>query len=124
MRVLLLMVQVVKDSIEPARDRPTKTALIVGAGQGIGLEFVRQLLQGNRVDRLYATYRNPQTDLLTIEDARLRCLPMDLTDEGQIAAVVNDMQTETATLHLVINCVGVLARRHYATRKEFAAAQY
>ena len=85
-----------------------QTALIVGAGQGIGLEFVRQLLQSNQVDRLYATYRKPQAALLAIDDPRLHCLSMDLTDEAQIAAVVKDIQIETAALHWVINCVGVL----------------
>jgi NAD(P)-dependent dehydrogenase (short-subunit alcohol dehydrogenase family) len=99
---------VVKDSIDSTRDRSPQTALIVGAGQGIGLAFVRQLLQSNQVDRLYATYRHPQSVLLAIDDPRLRCLSMDLTDEAQIAGVVKDIQAETAALHLVINCVGLL----------------
>jgi NAD(P)-dependent dehydrogenase (short-subunit alcohol dehydrogenase family) len=89
------------------RDRPIN-ALIVGAGQGIGLEFVRQWLQREGVDRLYATHCNPQTALLAIADTRLSCLPMDITDEAQIAAVVKTIQAETKTLHTVINCVGVL----------------
>ncbi len=96
------------DDADSLCDRTAKTALIVGAGQGIGLEFVRQLLQENRVDRVYATYRKPQSDLLAIVDPRLRCLPMDITEDAQIAAVIQDIQTETAVLHSVINCVGVL----------------
>jgi NAD(P)-dependent dehydrogenase (short-subunit alcohol dehydrogenase family) len=82
--------------------------LIVGAGQGIGLEFVRQLLQTDRVDRVYATYRNPKSDLVTIADSRLRCLPMDITEEAQIATTIAEIQAEVPALHLVINCVGVL----------------
>ena len=89
-------------------DRSPQVALIVGAGQGIGLEFVRQLLQHQPIDRLYATYRTPQSELLAIDDARLRCLPLDLTEEAQIAAVVAAIQAERTALHLVINCVGVL----------------
>ena len=84
------------------------TALIVGASQGIGLEFVRQFLESDRVDRVYATYRNPQSELLTISDSRLRCLPLDITEEAQIATIVKEIQTETAALDYVINCVGVL----------------
>ncbi len=99
---------VVNSSTDSVRDRPPMTALVVGAGQGIGLEFVRQLLQDQRIDRLYATYRRPPSDLLAIADPRLRCLPMDITNEGQIANVVRDIQTETTALHWVINCVGVL----------------
>jgi len=33
-------------------------ALIVGASQGIGLGFVRTLLQAGRTTKIYATYRN------------------------------------------------------------------
>ncbi|MBW4543461.1 MAG: SDR family NAD(P)-dependent oxidoreductase [Symplocastrum torsivum CPER-KK1] len=84
------------------------TALIVGASQGIGLEFVRQFLESDRVARVYATYRNPQSELLTIADSRLCCLPLDITEEAQIATVVKEIQTETEALHYVINCVGVL----------------
>ena len=89
-------------------DRHFTTALIVGASQGIGLEFVRQFLQSNRAERIYATYRHPQSELLTIADPRLRCFPMDITEEAQIASVVKEIQTETKALHYVINCVGVL----------------
>lgn len=89
-------------------DVNSTTALIVGAGQGIGLEFVNQFLSTNRADRLYATYRNPKSDLVTIADPRLRCLPMDITDETQIADAIAEIQTETSALHYVINCVGIL----------------
>jgi NAD(P)-dependent dehydrogenase (short-subunit alcohol dehydrogenase family) len=82
------------------------SGLVVGAGQGIGLGFVQQLLQHDRVDRLYATYRDPAAELLTIADPRLQCLPLDITDEGQIAAAIAAIQP--AVLHLVINCVGWL----------------
>ncbi|HEY9694431.1 MAG TPA: SDR family NAD(P)-dependent oxidoreductase [Oculatellaceae cyanobacterium] len=84
------------------------TALIVGASQGIGLEFVRQFLQNNHAQRIYATYRNPQAEILTISDPRLRCLQMDITEEAQIDTVVQEIKAETATLNYVINCVGVL----------------
>lgn len=85
--------------------QPT-AALIVGAGKGIGLEFVRQLLP--QVESVYATYRNPQSELLTLADPNLRCLPLDVTEESQIAAVVEAIQADGKMLHTVINCVGVL----------------
>lgn len=90
----------------------SKVALIVGAGQGIGLEFVRQLLQTDRYDRVYATYRNPQSALLAIADPRLSSLPLDVTDETQIAAVIQKIQSSLsvppAVLTTVIYCVGIL----------------
>ena len=87
-----------------------KTALIVGGGQGIGLGFVRQLLEQSDVQRVYATYRRVEsaTELLAIEDPQLHCLQMDITDQSQIAGVVESIQNETKTLHYAINCAGVL----------------
>ncbi len=87
-----------------------KTSLIVGGGRGIGLGFVRQLLARGEIDRVYATYRRvaSATELLAIDDSRLCCLQMDITDEAQIAVVVRQIQAETAALHYVVNCVGVL----------------
>jgi NAD(P)-dependent dehydrogenase (short-subunit alcohol dehydrogenase family) len=84
---------------------PTAT-LIMGAGQGIGLEFVRQFLALGRTDLVYATYRRPDCELLKIDDPRLCCLPVDVTSEAQIASVVQALQS--TTLRYAINCVGVL----------------
>lgn len=88
--------------------QPRNTALVVGAGQGIGLEFVRQLLKSERFDRIYATHRNPHSKLLDITDPRLCCFSMDIVEEAQIAKVASSIQTETASLQFVINCVGLL----------------
>jgi NAD(P)-dependent dehydrogenase (short-subunit alcohol dehydrogenase family) len=88
----------------------SKTALIVGGGQGIGLGFVRQLLDRQDLHLVYATYRRVESaaELLAIDHPRLRCLQMDITDEAQIAQVIQAIQAETTTLHYVINSVGVL----------------
>ncbi len=94
----------------PADNLVFKNALIVGGGQGIGLGFVRQLLARQDISRIYATYRRLEsaTELLAIQDSRLCCLQMDITDEAQIAATIEQIKPQTATLHYVINCVGVL----------------
>jgi NAD(P)-dependent dehydrogenase (short-subunit alcohol dehydrogenase family) len=84
---------------------PTAT-LIMGAGQGIGLEFVRQFLALSRTDLVYATYRRPNCELLKIADPRLCCLPVDVTMESQITGAVQALQD--TSLRYVINCVGVL----------------
>ena len=90
--------------------RDSKTSLIVGAGRGIGLGFVRQILATDDIDRLYATYRQLEsaTELLAITDRRLHCLQMDITDESQIAATIKQIQSETTKLHYMINCIGIL----------------
>ncbi|MBW4440587.1 MAG: SDR family NAD(P)-dependent oxidoreductase [Plectolyngbya sp. WJT66-NPBG17] len=83
-------------------------ALIVGASQGIGLEFARQFLDTQRVNRVYATYRNADCDLFNFEHPDLVRLSLDLTDEAQIEQAIAQIKAETSELHYVINCVGVL----------------
>ncbi|MBO3463945.1 SDR family NAD(P)-dependent oxidoreductase [Aetokthonos hydrillicola Thurmond2011] len=87
--------------------------LIVGASQGIGLGFVRKILQDSRVAKVYATYRQPESasELLDLKDEysdRLVCLSVDITNESQIAQCVEQIRAEVDKLHLVINCVGIL----------------
>ena len=87
------------------------TALVVGASQGIGLGFVKHLLATERIARVYATYRNPETaaQLLALqEQPRLVCLPMDATKEAEIMQQVAYVQTQSTVLDLVVNCVGIL----------------
>ncbi|WP_017297576.1 SDR family NAD(P)-dependent oxidoreductase [Nodosilinea nodulosa] len=89
-----------------------QTALVVGASQGIGLGFVRQLLQDDRFERVYGTYRRPESAqgllALTARQPRLTCLPMDVTDEDAIAAMIGQIQAHTLRLHRAVYCVGVL----------------
>ncbi len=87
--------------------------LIVGASQGIGLGFVKKLLQDERISKIYATYRQPDSALELINLAsensqRLICLPLDITDESQIAEAIQQIRTQVEKLHLVVNCVGLL----------------
>gem|GEM_PF-3840738 len=71
-------------------------ALIVGASQGIGLGFVRSLLQQNHFSNIYATYRNRETaaELFKLEQQygdRLTCLQVDITIESDIIAAVKQI---------------------------------
>jgi NAD(P)-dependent dehydrogenase (short-subunit alcohol dehydrogenase family) len=88
-------------------------AMIIGASQGIGLGFVKKLLQDIRISKIYATYRQKQTagELLVLTKEypdKLTCVEMDITDESQIVAAVQDISNQINQLHLVINCVGLL----------------
>ncbi len=88
-------------------------ALVVGATQGIGLAFVRQLLQDSQVVRLFATYRSAQSAialfaLMSEHPGRLHCVAMDLTEEETILHGLNDIKQIAPQLHLVISCVGLL----------------
>lgn len=88
-------------------------ALIVGASQGIGLGFVKKLLQDERISKIYATYRQPESALELINLAsehseRLICLSLNITEESQIAEAIQQIHTQVNQLHLVVNCVGLL----------------
>jgi NAD(P)-dependent dehydrogenase (short-subunit alcohol dehydrogenase family) len=88
-------------------------ALVVGATQGIGLEFVRQLLQEPQIVHLFATYRSAQSAtalfaLMSEHPDRLRCIAMDLMQEDSIANGLDEVKQISPQLHLVINCVGLL----------------
>lgn len=87
--------------------------LIVGASQGIGLGFVKKLLQDDRIAKVYATSRQPElaSDLIALASEhfeRLICLKMDITEELQIVEAVQKIRTQVDKLHLVVNCVGLL----------------
>ncbi len=91
----------------------TAQALIIGGSGGIGLGFVKKLLLDQQISRIYATYRRPESavELLDLQESNpdcLHCLPMDITDESQITAVLGKIQEHTSKLHLVINAVGIL----------------
>ena len=88
-------------------------ALVVGASQGIGLEFVEQLLKHHNINRIYGTYRNKDSasSLTSLENSygnKLRCLEMDITQENDISAAIKTISEEIKQLHLVIYCVGIL----------------
>jgi NAD(P)-dependent dehydrogenase (short-subunit alcohol dehydrogenase family) len=87
-------------------------ALIIGASQGIGLGFVKQLLADGRMQRVYGTYRRADSAqaLLTLaeQSSMLTCLPLDVTDESAMAGVFRRIQPQTPHLHLVVYCVGLL----------------
>jgi NAD(P)-dependent dehydrogenase (short-subunit alcohol dehydrogenase family) len=88
-------------------------ALVVGATQGIGLEFVRQLLQAPQMVHVFATYRSAQRAtalfaLMSEHPDRLHCIAMDLTQEESIANGLDEIKQITPQLHFVVNCVGLL----------------
>jgi NAD(P)-dependent dehydrogenase (short-subunit alcohol dehydrogenase family) len=87
------------------------TALIVGASQGIGLGFVQQLLADERINQVFATYRQADTaaGLLALQPhPKLFCLPLEVTAEEGVAQVAAQLQVQAEALDLVVNCVGIL----------------
>jgi NAD(P)-dependent dehydrogenase (short-subunit alcohol dehydrogenase family) len=89
---------------------PIGQALVIGASRGIGLAMVQRLLAIDAVTRVYAACRQPEaaTELQALAGDRLTIIPIDTTDETQVAAAIAAIQTTTDRLHFVINCVGIL----------------
>ena len=87
-------------------------ALVQGASRGIGLAFVQQLLEQDRIGRVYATCRTPATAAelqeLAAGDERLAVLTLDLLDETSIADAAARVQADSGRLDWLINCSGIL----------------
>ncbi len=77
------------------------SAVVVGAGGGIGAALVTALLD----DPVFATVFALSRKFTSSADGRLRRLPADVTDEASIARAAQEI---TGTLRLVIVATGVL----------------
>ncbi|MDO8909949.1 MAG: SDR family oxidoreductase [Pseudohongiella sp.] len=84
--------------------------IVTGTNRGIGLEFVKQLLaQGHDV---VATARDPEAvpALKALQaDGNLSLLPLDISDEGSIAAFVSAVGAEP--VDVLINNAGIYGPR-------------
>ena len=96
---------------------PPRHCLVTGANRGLGLEFVRQLLE--RADRVIATCRHPGkatalNQLAGEHPGRLHVLPLDVADPRAIAELVRELllldddDGDSDRLDLLVNCAGVL----------------
>ncbi|KAJ3674502.1 hypothetical protein LUZ60_005118 [Juncus effusus] len=89
-------------------------SMVQGASRGIGLEFVRQLLQRNEKGQVVATCRDPNdaTDLQNLQrdfTNRLHILPLDVTNESTIQAAASNIKENYGALNLLINASGILS---------------
>ncbi|BCX50079.1 short-chain dehydrogenase [Haloferula helveola] len=89
-----------------------RCGLITGASSGIGAEFARQLAHSCRVLVLVARRSEALEELATElrqsnPDLTVRCLPADLTDDGQRQALVGRMHQASLVPDLVINNAGM-----------------
>ncbi len=91
----------------------SKNILIIGASRGIGLGFVKILLERENRVNIYATYRQKETaqDLFQLQikySTTLKLLQLDIIEEDQISNLAKQLKQETSELDLVVNCVGIL----------------
>ncbi|XP_059438587.1 uncharacterized protein LOC132171318 [Corylus avellana] len=89
-------------------------SMVQGASRGIGLEFVKQLLEKNEKGHVVATCRNPDaaTGLLHLKNRfaeRLSIQQLDLTLESTIEASAKSIRERFGFLNLLINASGILS---------------
>ncbi|KAK8483516.1 hypothetical protein V6N11_045164 [Hibiscus sabdariffa] len=89
-------------------------SMVQGASRGIGLEFVRQLLEKNEKGHVIATCRDPAkaTMLLELKNRfaeRLNVLPLDVTVESTIEESARSITERYGSLNLLINASGILS---------------
>ncbi|XP_030966074.1 uncharacterized protein LOC115986861 isoform X1 [Quercus lobata] len=97
-----------------ALKREGGVSMVQGASRGIGLEFVKQLLEKNEKGHVVATCRNPDaaSRLLHLKNRfaeRLSILPLDLTIESTIEASAKSIRERFGSLNLLINASGILS---------------
>ena len=90
------------------------TALVAGANRGIGLAFVRHLVEGGQARRIWAGCRDPESagelaELAAVSPV-VRMLPLDVTDERVLARAAQEVGEEDSSIELLINCAGFLHR--------------
>jgi NAD(P)-dependent dehydrogenase (short-subunit alcohol dehydrogenase family) len=88
-------------------------SLITGANRGIGLEYVRQLLEVG--DQVFAASRKPAKakELLTLQKKHpnhLHLIKLDVRKENQIASAVDQVAQKIDSLDLLINNAGIYPR--------------
>ena len=101
------------------------TALVVGAGRGIGLAITRHLLQDRGIRRLYASYRNIDTaaGLLEINDKRLQILRADITSQSDLHGLAANIRSNGDHPDFVINCSGILHEKDLQPEKSLNQCQ-
>ena len=106
-------------------DKNETVAVVIGASRGIGLEFTRQLLERESHSTVYATCRAPEASeglrsLIKSHGARIRVLPMDVTDEPSVEEAARHVREAVPRLHLVLNVAGVLHGPGFSPEKKLA----
>lgn len=81
--------------------------LVTGANRGLGLEFVRQLLE--RGDQVFATCRNPDDAeaLQALQQQGLHIIALDVSNPTSIDASYEAVRQQTDTLDVLINNAGI-----------------
>ena len=92
---------------------PSSTSLFLLTSTGIGLEFVRQLLQRRPEEKVVATCRNPSAahelqDLVARHPDRLSVVGLDTSDPQSIENAANEVSQMHSHVNMLLNVSGLL----------------
>jgi len=91
-----------------------RTALVTGAGQGIGRAVAMALAgQGAAVacNSLHAGRARETADEITRRGGRAAAFPTDISQENQVSEMVSRLQKELGSPSIVVHCAGILGER-------------
>ncbi len=88
------------------------SAVVIGAGRGLGLAFARELLRTG-VGQVHATSREPGSSsglqaLAQEFPSRLIRHRVDVTDETELILAAASVERHSSEVQLMINCAGIL----------------
>lgn len=92
--------------------------VVVGAGGGIGAEFVRQLSASRKIGRVFALYRQPPAAV----DSGVEALACDLADEQSIREAAETVSRHSP-VDAVIVATGLLHRDSIQPEKSIASIE-
>ncbi|MCS6960080.1 MAG: SDR family NAD(P)-dependent oxidoreductase [Pseudanabaenaceae cyanobacterium SKYGB_i_bin29] len=99
--------------------------LVCGGSGGIGSAFVRHFLSQPNTFVFATFYSQPQrlAEWQLQYSDRLLPLALDITEEVQIAQIVEKIKTQTDRLHYAINCIGFLQTEGIQPEKNLRSLQ-
>jgi NAD(P)-dependent dehydrogenase (short-subunit alcohol dehydrogenase family) len=108
-----------KNKLHPA------AAVIHGASRGIGLAFVRALVENQHYDKIIATCRCPASAevlgrLADEHNQRIDIVRMDVTDEESVAAAAMEIEKKAQSVSLMLCCAGILHGDSFAPERRLA----
>ena len=101
----------------------SQVSFVQGASRGLGLEFVRQLLEAGDGSLVFASCRDPSrapalAALRADHGSRLEVVELDVSTESTIARAAEVILRHTPDLHLIVNVAGVLHATDFGPEKK------